>query len=177
MVRKSRDPDSSNKMESYSLIEHVGSGRFGDVYRANDDMNKTVVAVKKMKVCNAKQIGLLPGDFMRKIETEKDMLREFKHENIITLLDDYQDRADQYYLVLEFCAGGNLSEYLEATGPLQEREAKQFASQIKGALLYIHPKFRHGNLKPENILLTQHLHPVLKMTGFGSDVTGIVCSS
>ena len=78
-------------------------------------------------------------------------------------------KAKDIYIVTEFCAGGNLREYMADNGPLTEEIVRSFASQLKDTLLYMRKiKVTHRNLNPEHILLSgASKAAVLKITGFG----------
>ncbi|KAF5204091.1 Serine/threonine-protein kinase ATG1t, partial [Thalictrum thalictroides] len=73
------------------------------------------------------------------------------------------------FLVLEFCAGGNLASYIQRHGRVQEQIAKRFTLQLGAGLNVLHTHhIIHRDLKPENILLsTAACDAMLKISDFG----------
>ena len=154
-------------------MEHIGKGTFGDIFMAQDQKENVVVAVKKVKTNNAKQLGLDPRDLMQKIKMEREVVMSCSHKKIIKLLDNYQNKTKftkELYLVMEFCAGGNLSAYMECEGPLSEENSRHFATQLKEAILYLNMfEVTHRDLRPTHILLTEYSENAdLKIIGFGA---------
>ncbi|KPP75424.1 serine/threonine-protein kinase ULK1-like [Scleropages formosus] len=82
------------------------------------------------------------------------ILKELKHENIVGLLD-FQEMASCVYLVMEYCNGGDLADYLHSKGTLSEDTIRLFLQQIAGAMRVLQAKgIIHRDLKPQNILLS-----------------------
>ena len=70
------------------------------------------------------------------------------------------------YLIMEYCAGGDLSTFIRSKRIVPEKYAKKFVQQIACALKHLHSKgIAHMDLKPQNILLTSTQDPVLKLGG------------
>uniref|UniRef100_A0A4X2K4U2 non-specific serine/threonine protein kinase n=1 Tax=Vombatus ursinus TaxID=29139 RepID=A0A4X2K4U2_VOMUR len=79
---------------------------------------------------------------------------ELKHENIVALYD-FQEVASSVYLVMEYCNGGDLADYLHSMRTLSEDTIRLFLQQIAGAMKMLHSKgIIHRDLKPQNILLS-----------------------
>ncbi|KAK7896230.1 hypothetical protein WMY93_021555 [Mugilogobius chulae] len=73
---------------------------------------------------------------------------ELKHENIVALLD-FQETASSVYLVMEYCNGGDLADYLHSKGTLSEDTIRVFLQQIAGAMRVLQAKgIIHRDLKP-----------------------------
>uniref|UniRef100_A0A6M2DRW0 non-specific serine/threonine protein kinase n=1 Tax=Xenopsylla cheopis TaxID=163159 RepID=A0A6M2DRW0_XENCH len=145
-----------------------------DVKKFNDtDKNKThlVVAIKSItKKSLAKSQNLLGKEI--KILKE---LTELHHENVVALLD-CKESAHNVYLVMEYCNGGDLADYLSAKGTLSEDTIRLFLCQLAGAMRALHAKgIVHRDLKPQNILLahtgsrgrTRPENITLKIADFG----------
>ncbi|XP_025258640.1 serine/threonine-protein kinase ULK1 [Theropithecus gelada] len=82
------------------------------------------------------------------------ILKELKHENIVALYD-FQEMANSVYLVMEYCNGGDLADYLHTMRTLSEDTIRLFLQQIAGAMRLLHSKgIIHRDLKPQNILLS-----------------------
>uniref|UniRef100_A0A8B9H9F7 non-specific serine/threonine protein kinase n=1 Tax=Astyanax mexicanus TaxID=7994 RepID=A0A8B9H9F7_ASTMX len=89
------------------------------------------------------------------------VLKELKHENIVAL-HDFQETASSVYLVMEYCNGGDLADYLHSKGTLSEDTIRVFLQQIAGAMRVLQAKgIIHRDLKPQNILLS---HPAGRKT-------------
>ncbi|KAG7264796.1 hypothetical protein CRUP_038338 [Coryphaenoides rupestris] len=93
-------------------------------------------------------------EFSRKELIGHGAFAELKHENIVALLD-FQETASSVYLVMEYCNGGDLADYLHSKGTLSEDTIRVFLQQIAGAMQVLHAKgIIHRDLKPQNILLS-----------------------
>ncbi|KAK7827422.1 hypothetical protein U0070_026628 [Myodes glareolus] len=80
--------------------------------------------------------------------------QELQHENIVALYD-VQELPNSVFLVMEYCNGGDLADYLQAKGTLSEDTIRVFLHQIAAAMRILHSKgVIHRDLKPQNILLS-----------------------
>ncbi|KAJ7422177.1 hypothetical protein WISP_39297 [Willisornis vidua] len=80
--------------------------------------------------------------------------KELQHENIVALYD-VQEMPNSVFLVMEYCNGGDLADYLQAKGTLSEDTIRVFLQQIAAAMRILHSKgIIHRDLKPQNILLS-----------------------
>ena len=88
-----------------------------------------------------------------------------KYDNLVSLSDFFWDEIN-FYLVIDFCPGGELFDYIVANGKLTEPIAALIFQQIVGAVAYCHSfGVAHRDLKPENILISEF--PKIKVTDFG----------
>ncbi|MCB9418204.1 MAG: protein kinase [Ardenticatenaceae bacterium] len=147
--------------ERYRLVEWVGEGSMGVVYRAHDETLDRQVAIK-----------FLPPGHVSGSEASDRFLREARavarlsHPNIMTLFD--VDREDGwFYLVLEYIPGHDLHTILtQKQAPLPLNEALSVVRGTLAALGYAHNQgIIHRDLKPENIMLTPDGR--IKVTDFG----------
>jgi eukaryotic-like serine/threonine-protein kinase len=132
----------------YRIVERVGSGGFGVVYRARDERLERDVAVKVLPP------GMLNDDSSRRnFRKEALALAKLNHPNIETVYEfGSQDGVD--FLVMEYVPGKTLSDKL-AGGPIQEKELVFLAIQIVDALQEAHDcGIAHRDLKPANIVIT-----------------------
>jgi cyclin-dependent kinase len=149
-------------MDRYSKIEKVGEGTYGVVYKARDNTNNQIVALKKIRL-EAEDEGV-PSTAIREIS----LLKELKNENIVRLLDIVH--ADQkLYLVFEFL-DVDLKRYMEHASagniPLTLDITKKFTHQLTSGLLYCHShRILHRDLKPQNLLIDKRNN--LKLAYFG----------
>uniref|UniRef100_A0A8C5G6Z4 non-specific serine/threonine protein kinase n=1 Tax=Gouania willdenowi TaxID=441366 RepID=A0A8C5G6Z4_GOUWI len=139
-------------MESVGKFEFnrkdlIGHGAFAVVFKGrHKEKRDWEVAVKCINKKNlAKSHSLLSKEIK--------ILKELKHENIVRLLD-YQEIGGCVYLVIEYCNGGDLAEYLHSKGTLSEDTIRVFLQQISQAMKVLQSKgILHRDLKPQNILL------------------------
>ncbi|KAM3610592.1 uncharacterized protein V6R79_006272 [Siganus canaliculatus] len=139
-------------MESVGKFEFnrkdlIGHGAFAVVFKGrHKEKRDWVVAVKCINKKNLAKSQSLLGKEIK-------ILKELKHENIVGLLD-YQEMGGCVYLVMEYCNGGDLAEYLHSKGTLSEDTIRAFLQQMAQAMKILQSKgILHRDLKPQNILL------------------------
>ncbi|OQV17513.1 Serine/threonine-protein kinase ULK1 [Hypsibius exemplaris] len=134
----------------YHRKDLIGHGAFAMVFRGRHRTNPDhVVAIKCIAKKNlAKSQGILG----KEINILKE-LASSRHDNLVSLLD-CKETAQHVYLVMEYCNGGDLSEFLHASGTLTEDTIRHFAQQLAAAIESLKIKgIVHRDLKPQNILL------------------------
>jgi len=143
----------------YRIIERLGEGGVGVVYRAWDERLERDVALKFL-LPRAHE----PGDRRERLEREAKMVSGLDHPAIAVVYDiDADDGRD--FLVMEFVRGVTLGERL-ATGPLAEAEALPIALQMAEALAAAHERgVVHRDFKPANVMVTVRGH--VKVLDFG----------
>jgi len=155
--------DSGSRLGPYQILEPIGAGGMGEVYKATDTRLDRSVAVK-----------ILPGHLSANPELKQRFDREAKaissltHPNICALFDvGHQDGVD--YLVMEYLEGTTLTERL-ATGPMPLEDVLRVGRQIAEALAAAHRSgVVHRDLKPGNVILTR---TGAKLLDFGLAKTG-----
>jgi hypothetical protein len=131
----------------YRLIERVGAGGMGTVYRARDELLGRDVAVK---LFHSEQAG---GVEERRKVGEATMLASLSHPCLVTLFDACIGTNAPAYLVMEFIAGPTLRQRLE-DGPLELDEAAAMACDLAAALEAVHAAgIVHRDVKPSNVML------------------------
>ncbi|EYC45050.1 hypothetical protein Y032_0441g1523 [Ancylostoma ceylanicum] len=142
----------------YSIHDELGSGGFGKVKLATHLLTGLKVAIK---IIDKKAIG----DDLPRVTTELDALRTLSHQNICRLYQ-FIDTEDKFFIIMEYCSGGEMFDYIVKKERLEESEARHFFRQLVQAMAYVHSMgYAHRDLKPENLLLTEDLH--LKVIDFG----------
>ena len=133
----------------YEVLELIGAGGMGEVYKARDQRLGREVAVK-----------VLPASFasdperLRRFEQEARAVASLSHPNILAVHDIGQ-HARQPYMVSELLQGESLREVL-TRGPLSQRKAIDYGVQIAHGLAAAHSKdIAHRDLKPDNIFITR----------------------
>lgn len=132
----------------YRIIEKMGAGGMGDVYRARDEQLDRDVALKVLPA------GILKDEkARRRFRNEALLLAKLNHPNVATIHEfDTDDGAD--FLVMECVTGVSLAEKLKG-GALPEKEILLLAMQIAQALEEAHERgIVHRDLKPGNIVIT-----------------------
>ncbi len=142
----------------YRIVQLMGEGGFGAVYRANDErfQGSRDVAIKEMSDAN-----LSPGEREQALEDfhrEANLLVQLNHPNL-PHVSDFFEEGGKAYLVMEFIEGKTLEEVLEdAHGPLDETLVMGWALQLCDVLHYLHGRpqpiiFR--DMKPSNVMVTK----------------------
>ncbi|XP_006902114.1 PREDICTED: serine/threonine-protein kinase ULK2 [Elephantulus edwardii] len=143
----------------YSKRDLVGHGAFAVVFRGRHRQKTDwEVAIKSINKKNLSKSQLLLGKEIK-------ILKELQHENIVTLYD-VQELPNSLFLVMEYCNGGDLADYLQAKGTLSEDTIRVFLHQIAAAMRILHSKgIIHRDLKPQNILLSYASHRKSSVSG------------
>ncbi|XP_057429664.1 serine/threonine-protein kinase TIO isoform X3 [Lotus japonicus] len=145
-------------VENYHVIELVGEGSFGKVYKGRRKHTGKTVAMKFIM-----KHGKTDKD-IHNLRQEIEILRKLKHENIIQMLDSFES-PQEFCVVTEF-AQGELFEILEDDKCLPEEQVQAIAKQLVKALHYLHSnRIIHRDMKPQNILIGSG--SVVKLCDFG----------
>ena len=144
----------------YEIIEIIGVGGMAVVYKAFDNIDNRIVAVKILK-----DEYLTNDEFRRRFKNESKAIAVLSHPNIVKVFDvSYGDRLQ--YIVMEYVEGITLKEYISQQGTIDIREAIYFVTQILRALQHAHDKgIVHRDIKPQNIMLISD--GTIKVTDFG----------
>jgi serine/threonine protein kinase len=108
---------------------------------------------------------LSQGDLERRFESEIRIHQQLRHPGIVALVDILKD-DNFFYIILEYCPGGELFERIVKDGPFPEAIAKTRIAQVLETVQYLHDhNVVHRDLKPENLLLDKTGRP--KLSDFG----------
>jgi serine/threonine protein kinase len=170
-------PQSASAIGPYQLRDVIGRGAFGTVriaFRA--DQNETyackIVPISKLQTpCN-----------LAAFELEIGIQRQLRHPSIVRLYDLLKD-SDNYYVLLEYCSGGDFQAKVGRGKPMPEEQARDYFHQILVGVDHCHSLgIAHRDLKPENLLLDTSGH--LKLSDFGfsrfcreNELTSTQCGS
>lgn len=138
------------KVGQYLLVQELGKGQFGSVYKGLDtsDGNKeyAVKLLPRVKVESSPLISKL-------FRSEISIMRIVDHPNILKL-HDYLETGTNYYVVVQYCKDGDMEKYLQQVGKVEEEEAVFFLKQIMSGFVYLHShKIMHRDFKLANIFL------------------------
>ncbi|MBQ3136113.1 MAG: Stk1 family PASTA domain-containing Ser/Thr kinase [Clostridia bacterium] len=144
----------------YEIIEIIGVGGMAVVYKAFDNIDHRIVAIKLLK-----DEFLANEDFRRRFKNESKAIAVLSHPNIVKVFDVSFGNMIQY-IVMEYVEGISLKEYIEQQGKINPREAIYYVTQILRALQHAHDKgIVHRDIKPQNIMLISD--GTIKVTDFG----------
>jgi serine/threonine protein kinase/WD40 repeat protein len=139
---------SGTRLGPYEIVEPLGSGGMGEVYRARDPRLGREVAIKLVATD-----GPPSPDRLRRFETEARAAAALSHPNVVTVFD-VGTHEGHPYLVLEFLEGETLRETLRSGVPAL-RQAVAWTLEISRGLAAAHERgIVHRDLKPENVFLT-----------------------
>ena len=148
------------KIGDYIIKKTLGKGTFGKVKLGIHIPSGDKVAIKILEHSKIKE-----KDDEIRVKREFEMIQIFNHPNVILVTEIFAYR-DSYYIVMDYCEGGELFNYIVRKRSLSEKEASFFYYQIINGLEYIHNLgIVHRDLKPENLLLSRDL--TLKIIDFG----------
>uniref|UniRef100_H2SD95 Maternal embryonic leucine zipper kinase n=1 Tax=Takifugu rubripes TaxID=31033 RepID=H2SD95_TAKRU len=142
----------------YEVYETIGSGGFAKVKLGRHILTGEKVAIKIM---NKKDLG----DDLPRVKVEIEAMKNLSHQHICRLYHVIET-STQIFMVIEYCTGGELFDYIIAKDRLSEQETRVFFRQIVSAMAYVHSQgYAHRDLKPENLLIDEDHN--LKLIDFG----------
>ena len=137
------------RLGQYEVLEPIGAGGMGEVYRARDPRLGRDVAIKVLASSLASD-----RDALARFEREAMSVAKLSHPNILSIFDFAQEGGTAF-VVTELVDGETLRARLEH-GPLQARRAVAYALQIAKGIAAAHARgIVHRDLKPENVMITR----------------------
>ncbi len=143
MINESKSLDSS-----YKILNKLGQGTFGSVYRV---VHKLTDQIRAMKMIKKTTINLQDDDkiFLKEIQ----ILIQMDHMNIIKIYEYFHDE-ENFYVITEFVSGGELYETISQWETFTEEKAAYIMRQLLSAVNYLHShNIVHRDLKPENLMV------------------------
>ena len=144
----------------YEIQEVIGVGGMAVVYKAYDNVEDRIVAMKILK-----DEFTSNEEFIRRFKNESKAIAVLSHPNIVKVYDVCFGDVIQY-IVMEYIDGITLKEYIEREGSLRWQDAVHFTIQILKGLQHAHDKgIVHRDVKPQNIMVLPDR--TIKVTDFG----------
>ncbi|MCM1983826.1 serine/threonine-protein kinase [Lyngbya confervoides] len=149
----------------YKVLEVIGRGQYGQVFRGQDLATGQVVAIKELSLNH-----FSTRDFIREIQ----VLSRLQHPNLLSLVGVEYGPATRY-IIMEYCDGGTLRDVIASPEPLSLLTKLELMIDILQGLHYLHcVDVFHCDLKPENIFLSDAVdRKVAKIGDFGSVRTDV----
>lgn len=144
--------------DKYRIINYLGKGTYGSVYKGFDIKNETFCAIKTLHKPNSLAL-----------HHENSIFQNLRHDSFIKVLD-FIDIDHYSFLITEFAEGGSLHYRINYGPAINETESRTIFRQVFDGIYYLHRhNILHRNLKPENIvLMTDGENPVAKIIDFGA---------
>ncbi|MCA9653578.1 MAG: serine/threonine protein kinase [Myxococcales bacterium] len=152
--------------KSYDIVDRVGEGGMGKVYRAYDPRMDRYVALKVLKLD-------VPESAKRRFRREAVIAADFSHPNLARVLDvGHSDEMGIEWLTMEYLRGRDLGEIIDRGRPVTFPLMVDIMGQVLDALDYIHTrKIVHCDVKPDNIFITRDPYNrrlvIVKLIDFG----------
>src|SRR3954471_7781301 len=151
--------------DRYRIVEQIGSGGMGRVYKAAQAPLDRMVALKVLGAGHDRD-----PNFYKRFFLEASVTAKLTHPNTITLYDYGRTEDGVFFIAMEFLAGRTLSQAMQADGPLAQERVIHVAQQICRSLREAHALgIIHRDLKPANVMLLrqQDDHDFVKVLDFG----------
>jgi serine/threonine-protein kinase len=162
----------SQRIGRYEVLETLGKGGMGIVYRAQDPELGRFVAIKVVLAW-----AQYDADAMERFNREARVVAQMQHPHIVTVFDAGRTDEGLPYFVMEYLEGTDLGEVLGVSGSLAPARAVRYVLQVCEGLTYAHAReIVHRDIKPANLLITPDDN--IKIVDFGiaklvgSQITG-----
>lgn len=153
------------KAGRYQLLEELGRGAMGVVYKAFDPVIGRSVAVKALRL-NATGSGMSPSELVSRFQTETRAAGSLTHANIVSVFDAGEEDG-LFYITMEYVEGSSLQDRLDKGQVFPLQRILHVMGQACSGLGYAHKRsIVHRDIKPANILLAPD--DTLKITDFGT---------
>lgn len=144
-------PDKT-RIGNYLMVRQIGSGSFASVWLAQHIKTELQVAIK---IINKNKIE--SANSKTRFNREISLLKQMQHPFISEFYESIENDQN-FFLVMEYAENGNLHDFINSKGRLNELQARHYFSELISVLEYLHGEKRvaHRDLKAENILLDRY---------------------
>ncbi len=150
------------KLGNYELLERLGGGGMGDVYKAR---HRQFGRERAVKVIRSHFVEAGHSEVIRRFYQEIKAVGALEHPNIVVAIDSSTPSDAVHYLVMEYIDGIGADELVARHGPLDVADACEIARQAARGLAYIHQHgMVHRDVKPSNLMLT-----IVSSESYGTD--------
>jgi serine/threonine-protein kinase len=142
----------SKKLEipGYTIIEKLGKGSMGVVFKARQNSVNRIVAIKILLDSLAQN-----KEFIRRFEHEAQIAAKLSHNNIVNAIDA-GEAGGRFFFVMEYVEGPTIKDYLDKNRVFEEKDAVRIAMAVAEALKHASQReLIHRDVKPENVILTK----------------------
>ncbi|OHT16181.1 CAMK family protein kinase [Tritrichomonas foetus] len=147
-------------INNYEILDELGHGAFSTVCKCINTTTRAQYACKIFPKNN-----LLDEGDRERFQREINTMAYLRHDNLVSMYDFFWDDLN-FYLIIDFCPGGELFDYIVKHDKLNEPDAALIFQQIASAIAYSHSfGVAHRDLKPENVLISKF--PKIKVSDFG----------
>ena len=154
------DDEEKVTKNSFELINVIGRGGFGKVWKVYEKKYKKIYAMKEMS-----KVKIIDKNSILSIKKERELLSKIYHPFIINMYYSFQDRHN-LYIIMDYLKGGDLRFNMSKNKGFNEEQTKFIVACIILSLEYIHNNnIIHRDLKPENLLFNKKGY--IKLTDFG----------
>ncbi len=144
--------EGTRKLEipGYQIMERLGRGSMGTVYKAKQISVDRLVAVKVLLDSLAQN-----KEFIKRFEREAKIAAKLSHNNVVNAIDA-GEVSGRFYFVMEYVEGLTIKDYLDQNKVFEEKEAIRIVLAVAEALKHAsHRGLIHRDIKPENVILTK----------------------
>ena len=150
-----------DKIGKYRIESRAGAGAFGIVWKAISTEDEKPYAIKE--ISKSKMTKQLVENLIREVHISQ----KLEHCNLIKCFATMESK-NNYYIVFEYCEGGDLGKYLTDTKKVKLADALSIMRQVREAYRYLFGEnILHRDIKPDNILITERAKLEIKISDFG----------
>jgi serine/threonine-protein kinase len=148
----------------YRLLEHLGTGGMGNVYKAAHLRLNRMVALKMIRAQSMRATSN-SDELVRRFQREAQAVAQLLHPNIVILFD-YNEFNDTHFIAMEYVDGVDLMKMVQTQGPLSVPHACDYIRQAANGLQHAFEfGMVHRDIKPSNLLVTRPSNPVNRYRG------------